>query len=222
MRIPNKFNGYSKDGIRLYNDPITVALVGAGVGAAMSPKDPLKGALMGGAAGFGGGALLGAGAAGAAGAGLSAGGASLAPALGASMGAGGAGVAAGAGTGLTAAGGALAPTLGASMGAGGAAATGSGLIAPMVAPSTIGLAAPATLSQTLGGMAGTAGQFIKENPYLTQQGVGLASQAMTPAPVQFAPAGQVSRGQQMQPIDYMSLLSPQQSSVLRPQPLSLI
>jgi hypothetical protein len=68
MKIPNKFNGYSKDGIRLYNDPMTMAVVGGMAGAAMSPKDPLKGALLGAVGGYGGGAMLGSmGAAGAAG-----------------------------------------------------------------------------------------------------------------------------------------------------------
>jgi hypothetical protein len=32
MRIPNKFNGYSADGIRLYNDPVTAAAIAAGAG----------------------------------------------------------------------------------------------------------------------------------------------------------------------------------------------
>jgi hypothetical protein len=58
MKIPNKFNGYSKDGIRLYNDPMTMAVVGGMAGAALSPKDPLKGALLGAVGGYGGGALL--------------------------------------------------------------------------------------------------------------------------------------------------------------------
>jgi hypothetical protein len=36
MRIPNKFNGYSADNIRLYNDPVTLAaLATTGTGAAM-------------------------------------------------------------------------------------------------------------------------------------------------------------------------------------------
>jgi hypothetical protein len=69
-------------------DPVTLAILGATAGAALSPKDPLKGALMGGTLGFGGGALMGAGAAGAAGAGAAgsagAAGAAAAP-LGTSM-----------------------------------------------------------------------------------------------------------------------------------------
>jgi len=50
-----------------------------------------------------------------------------------------------------------------------------------------------------------------------------AAQGLTqPDQVQFAPAGQVSRGQQMPQSDYMSLLNPQQNTVLRPQPISLL
>ena len=37
MRIPNKFNGYSRDGIRLYNDPVTLtALTAAGAEGSMA------------------------------------------------------------------------------------------------------------------------------------------------------------------------------------------
>jgi hypothetical protein len=41
-------------------DPVTMAVVGSMAGAAMSPKDPLKGALLGAVGGYGGGAMLGA------------------------------------------------------------------------------------------------------------------------------------------------------------------
>jgi hypothetical protein len=40
-------------------DPISLAVIGAGVGAVTSPRDPIRGAIMGGALGFGGGSLLG-------------------------------------------------------------------------------------------------------------------------------------------------------------------
>jgi hypothetical protein len=39
--------------------------------------------------------------------------------------------------------------------------------------------------------------------------------------MQMAPQGQISRNQ-IQPMDYMSLLNPQQQTVLRPQPISLL
>jgi hypothetical protein len=44
-------------------DPVTMAVVGGTIGAAMNPKDPLKGAMLGAVGGYGGGAMLGAGAA---------------------------------------------------------------------------------------------------------------------------------------------------------------
>lgn len=76
-------------------DPMTLALVGAGVGAAMSPNDPIKGAILGGVGGFTGGTAL-AGSAGAAGAAGAAGGAGSAGAAAA----GGAAAAVPTGTGL--------------------------------------------------------------------------------------------------------------------------
>lgn len=45
-------------------DPMTLALVGAGAGAIMSPRDPLKGAILGAVGGYAGGTAFGAGAAG--------------------------------------------------------------------------------------------------------------------------------------------------------------
>lgn len=48
-------------------DPISLAVIGAATGAIASPRDPLKGALIGGTLGFGGGSALAAGSAGAAG-----------------------------------------------------------------------------------------------------------------------------------------------------------
>lgn len=77
MRIPNKFNGYSADGIRLYNDPVTLAMVGAAAGAAMKPNDPLKGAMLGATVGFTGGTALGVGGAAAGGTGLASAGTAL-------------------------------------------------------------------------------------------------------------------------------------------------
>ena len=69
-------------------DPVTLAMVGAAAGAAMKPKDPLKGAMLGATVGFTGGTALGVGAgttaAGAAGSGLTGTGASLGGSLGSS------------------------------------------------------------------------------------------------------------------------------------------
>lgn len=69
--IPSKFNGYSRDGIRLCfagGGVGEAALIGAALGggsAAITGGDPLKGALLGGLTGGAGGAMFGAGAAGA-------------------------------------------------------------------------------------------------------------------------------------------------------------
>ena len=216
MKIPNKFNGYSNDGIRLYNDPVTMAMVGAAAGAAMSPDDPLKGAMLGGAAGFGGGALMGAGAgaAGAAGAtgATTAGTASLtAPTMAAGYGLVPATTGA---TGLTA------PAMGAGLGfapasAGMTAGTAALQASPgMIAPSLGAAAAPSFGQQTL--------SFMRQNPNLTNQGFNTVNNMMQEPQQQFAPPGQVSRGGQIQANDYMSLLAPQQSPVIMPQRLSLI
>lgn len=188
-------------------DPVTLAMAGAAAGAAMSPKDPLMGAMMGGAAGFGGGALMGAGGAAAAGSGLAApsmAGVGLAPA-GAGLSAGTAGLTAPAMTGLG-----LAPA-GAGMTAGAAALQAS---PGMIAPSVGAAAAPSFGQQAL--------TFMNQNPTLTNQGFGLANQMMQQEQPQYAPPGQVSRGGQIQANDYMSLLAPQQSPVIMPQRLSLI
>jgi hypothetical protein len=210
MRIPNKFNGYSKDGIRLYNDPVTMAVVGASAGALMNKKDPLKGALLGATAGFGGGTLMAAGGLGAAGAGS-------ASALGS------AGTAAGTATAPTAAftGQAVSPAMSTIF----ANPTNIGTtISSLSGPST-GMI-PSSLAQTsfmdtaLGGLK-SAGQFAQQNPVLANQAMQSAQQMMQQPETQFAPAGQVNRGQ-IQGGDYMSLLNPQQGTVLRPQPISLL
>jgi len=189
-------------------DPVTLAMVGAAAGAAFSPDDPIAGAMMGGAAGFGGGAMLGgAGGAAAAGSGLAApgmAGVGLAPA-GAGLSAGTAGLTAPAMTGLG-----LAPT-GAGMTAGTAALQAS---PGMIAPSLGAAAAPSFGQQTL--------SFMRQNPNLTNQGFNTVNNMMQEQPTQYAPPGQVSRGGPIQANDYMSLLAPQQNPVIMPQRLSLI
>lgn len=108
-------------------DPFTMMAVGATAGAILNPNDPVKGAVMGGAMGYGGGALMGAGATG----GLAAG---------STVGAGGIGAG---GTGLTAT--TLGGAVPASAGLGAASGGATGLSAAY---------APAAASY--GGMLGTA------------------------------------------------------------------
>ena len=127
-------------------DPVTLAVVGAGVGAMMNPNDPIKGAVIGGAAGFTGGTALGAGTAGATTAGTT-------------VGAGGIGGAAG-GTGLTATtiGGAAPASAGLGVASGGTGFTASAL------PSAAGMGGGT-------GLLGTAGTgAMASAPFATAAG----------------------------------------------------
>ena len=66
-----------------------------------------------------------------------------------------------------------------------------------------------------------ANKWMNQNPLTAQIGMQAANKAMEQPQLRYAPSGQVSRGQ-IQPMDYMSLLNPQQSTVIRPQPISLL
>ena len=90
-------------------------------------------------------------------------------------------------------------------------------------------AAPTFMQQVGGGLTGVKDAFggfntyMNQNPFTAQAGMSLAKSAFEPEqPMPYAPAGQVSRGQPAPPMDYMSLLNPQQSTVIRPQPISLL
>jgi hypothetical protein len=74
----------------------------------------------------------------------------------------------------------------------------------------------------------SAGSMFGQGGLMSQagQGLGVFNQAKQAfgggdQQIQMAPAGQVSRGQ-IQPIDYMSLLNPQNQSVIRPPQISLL
>jgi hypothetical protein len=89
-------------------------------------------------------------------------------------------------------------------------------------------AANNALNETFLQRIGGTGNIFGQGGTLSQVGQGLnvynqANQAFggNDAPMQMAPAGQVSRGQ-IQPMDYMSLLNPQQQSVIRPPQISLL
>ena len=88
-------------------------------------------------------------------------------------------------------------------------------------------AAPTLMQQLGGGVTGvtdafgSANKFMNQNPVSSQIGMQVAKSAFEPEqPMPYAPAGQVQRGQP-QPMDYMSLLSPQNQSVIRPPQISL-
>jgi len=64
--------------------------------------------------------------------------------------------------------------------------------------------------------------FMNQNPTTSKIGMQLAESAFAPdQQMQMAPQGQIRQGQ-IQPMDYMSLLNPQQQSVIRPPQISLL
>lgn len=90
-------------------------------------------------------------------------------------------------------------------------------------------AAPTFGQQVVGGLTGVKDAFggintyMNQNPFTSQAGMSLAKSAFEPEqPMQMAPMGQVQRGQPAPPMDYMSLLNPQQQSVIRPPQISLL
>jgi hypothetical protein len=185
-------------------DPVTLAMVGAAAGAALKPKDPLKGAMLGATVGFTGGSALGAagvGATGAAAGGVT-GGTGLAT--------GGSALGTGTGIGLTA----PATTTGIGL----AAPTSVGLTAPAAATSGYGLTA-ATAAPSFMQQLGSAGSYMKDNPMQTLQTAQGVQGLLTPEPMPQTPMGQVQRGQPMSPVNFAALLNPQQ---YKPQPISLL
>lgn len=221
-------------------DPVTMAVIGGGLGAMMNEKDPLKGALLGAAGGYGGATLFGTSAAG-----LTPG---IVPSSSALSGSTTINAAAPAGgfqaftTGPNAAMQAANLTTGPSGAIGVEAAKGGlfGGATPLTNPAmqgqglaqTSAIQRPLSLGMagvepgqgyeyTFGDRLGQVGQFAQQNPVLTNQALTYAQQAMQQPQEQPLAPGQINRSQ-IQGGDYSSLLNPQQSTVLRPQPISLL
>jgi hypothetical protein len=171
-------------------DPVTMAIVGGSIGAMSNSKDPLKGALLGAAGGYGGATLMGAG-------GLTTGATQVA----------------GTGSGLTGAGASnAANTMFAN--AGGVNSIAAGQSTNLLAPSAIdfskGIGSSIYQTPMLGGGPTTGmvpsslatppgfldqiGNYAQRNPVLTQMGMQSAQQMMQQPQAQFAPAGQIQRG----------------------------
>ena len=153
-------------------DPVTTGMIIGAVGGAVTSKNPIQGAMMGGALGAAGGSFA-----------------------------------------------------GGAMGAGGAAPTGimgtAAGYAPQAAAPTLGQSVSSGFS-ALGSDIGGINKYLNHNPFTAHAGMRLAQSAFEPEqPMQMAPAGQIRQGQP-QPMDYMSLLNPQQQTVARPQPFSLL
>jgi len=110
-------------------------------------------------------------------------------------------------------------------GAAGAAPTGIMGTAAGYAPQ---VAAPTFGQQFVGGLTGVkdafggANTYLNQNPFTAQAGMSLAKSAFEPEQAMpYAPQGQIRQGQ-VQPMDYMSLLNPQNQTVIRPQQISLL
>jgi hypothetical protein len=211
------------------------AAIGAATGATYAlatGKDPVKYAMIGGAVGGTGGALAGAAGAGTAGAGTAAAGTA-----GTSSALTGAGASTAANTAFMAPAGVNPGTM---IGATQAAPAGIfanpavytpssnvaversfGTLESMLNPNIQSSSMAPSFMEQVGSGAGQVGQYAQNNPYLTQMAMQSAQQAMQRPEAPMAPAGQVSRGQ-VQQMDYMGLLNPQQNTVLRPQPISLL
>ena len=100
---------------------------------------------------------------------------------------------------------------------------------PAASMGAINLSSPTFMQQIGGGLTGVkdafggANTYMNQNPFTAQAGMSLAKSAFEPEqPTPYAPAGQISRGQSAPPMDYMSLLNPQNQTVIRPQQISLL
>lgn len=80
--------------------------------------------------------------------------------------------------------------------------------------------APTFMENVKSGFEGLS-NYTKENSVLNQMAMQSAQQMMRQQEPKMAPAVPITRGQ-IQGADYMSLLNPQQSPVIRPQPISLL
>jgi hypothetical protein len=181
-------------------DPVTMAIVGGSIGAMSNSKDPLKGALLGAAGGYGGATLMGAGGmlggAGSTASGILPSAASGSTTINAVTPMAGQAFTAGPTAAMNAANLTTGPA-----GALGVEASKAGLFAgspvtkPFVSSGTsTGLIPSSMYEPTFMDRLGSVGQYAQQNPYLTQMGMQSAQQMMQQPQAQFAPAGQIQRG----------------------------
>lgn len=204
MRIPNKYNGYSADNRRLYNDPVTLATMAATASAAAPAAAATTAA-----------AALPAAAAAAAPAVAS----SVIPGLVSSAAPALAGQAA-----MTAAPAAIPGLIGSAAPAFSAAAN----------PLTNAMATGANgfpINASIGQSVGQAAQpsffdsfkgFSRENPMLTQMGFSTAKDMLTPDQINPAPVVPVQARGQLKPYDPIAMMNPYQQTVIGGQPISLL
>lgn len=102
---------------------------------------------------------------------------------------------------------------------------GMGALAPAINPVSASLFSGMSMPSTIMGLGkdiSALNTFMNQNPITSQLGMQAAGSLMQgDQPIQMPGGMPVSRGQ-IQPADFMSLLSPQQSQVIRPQSISLL
>jgi hypothetical protein len=211
-------------------DPVTLAMLGAAAGAAMKPKDPLKGAMLGATVGYTGGTALGVGApAAASGSGLamgSGGVTGLTSGTGAAINAGANTANAGLyslGTGTTA--GLSAAPASASLTSAVPGASYSLAAAPnmgnysLVAPSPVA----STPTPSFADKLSMSGKSAYENPIMTAQALNATQGLLTPEQQPpSAPVMPIQTGRPLKPNDFVAAMNPYQESVIGNSQFSLI
>lgn len=211
MRIPNKFNGYSADGIRLYNDPVTLAAMASTAAAAAPAAATTAAAALPAAAAAA--APLAATAAIPAAASAAIPGlvSSAAPAL--------------AGQAAMTAGSSAIPGL---ISSSPAVFAGANPLTSAMATGANGFPINASIGQSVGQAAqpsffDTFKGFARENPMLTQMGFSTAKDVLTPDQINPAPVVPVQSRGKLAPYDPMSYMNPYLQTVVGGgQPISLI
>jgi hypothetical protein len=203
-------------------DPVTLAMVGAAAGAALKPKNPLQGAMLGATAGFTGGTALGVGAAGSA----AAGGAAAAGTAGAA--------------GSTAANTALASQMAAQPAlsyAGGNIANAANIAntanatnlaamnaagssfagRPPIDPAMLNTTSAVNTAPSFMDKLGMSGKNAIENPMMTAQALNATQGLLTPEQMPSAPTVPIQARGQLRPFDPIALLDPYKPSVIGSQ-----
>jgi len=218
MRIPNKFNGYSADGIRLYNDPVTLAAM-ASTAAAAAPAAATTAAAALPAAAAAAAPLAAAAVPLAATAAVPAAASAAIPGLISSA------APALAGQAATVAAPSVIPGL-----VGSAAPVFSAAANPLTTAMSTG-ASGFPLNASIGQSVGQAAQpsffdsfkgFAKENPMLTQMGFSTAKDVLTPDQINPAPIVPVQSRGKLAAYDPISFMNPYQQTVISGQPISLL
>jgi hypothetical protein len=208
-------------------DPVTLAMVGAAAGAAMKPRDPLRGAMLGATVGYTGGTALGVGGAAsgaAATTGAATGGASAATN---SM------IAAqSAQPAMSYAGGNILNAANAANTANAAnlaSMNAAGLSFKGMVPSSESVANVAnTATNTAPSFIdklGIAGKNAYESPMMTASALNATNSLLAPdpqAPIQSAPAMPITAGRPLKPNDFVAAMNPYQESVIGNSQFSLI